>query len=237
MKRFFCWCLALTVCGGASRAAAPPVATAVRSISLAEAAKSTLEAEGFRVERGEDGSLCVSHPTRSDSLEALRTANQKLLNVEVAYWNLYQAQKALSARKKAVRTSRELLRLCERRHEAGTSTRAEVAQAREQYRELREQRGATADATLEYERALVALSGLAAGTRLRPVDHPSLTRARPDWDAALRDAVAKRPELRMARSDVDYQKTIRIAEVIVLALPGLAGEIVWRGRRRNGTRG
>jgi outer membrane protein TolC len=203
MKRYICcWCLALAVCGGVGRAAAPPVAPAIRSISLAEAAKIALENEGYRLERAKDGSLQVSHPARLGSLEALRLANQRLLNVEVAYWNLYQAQKSLSARKQAVQGSLELLRLCKTRQEEGTASKEEVAQAREQYRSLRKQSGAVADVALEMERQLVALTGLGSGSRLRPNDRPSLTRARPDWDAVLREAVAKRPELRMARNDV-----------------------------------
>ena len=203
MKRHICCCcLALVVCGGVGRAAAPPVAPAIRSISLAEAAKIALENEGYRVERGEDGSLQVSHPSRLGSLEALRLANQRLLNVEVAYWNLYQWRKALSAREQAVRGSRELLHLCESRHEEGTASKEEVSLARKQYRSLRKQSGAAADVALEMERQLVALTGLGAGSRLRPSDRPSLAQQRPDWDAALREAIAKRPELRMARKDV-----------------------------------
>jgi outer membrane protein TolC len=195
-------CLSLIICAGAGRAAAPPVVPTVRPISLAEAAKCALEAEGFSVGRSDGGSLRVSPPRRLGSLEALRLANQRLLNVEVAYWNLYQARKALSARKKAVRTSRELLRLCESRHEAGTASKAEVAQARKQYRELRKQCREAADGALEFERSLVVLAGLGAGSRLRPSDHPSLTRERPAWDAALREAISRRPELQMARKDV-----------------------------------
>ena len=203
MNRYVSYaCLSLVVCAGASRAAAPPVAPAVRSISLAEAAKIALENDGYRVERGEDGTLGVSHPKRSDSLEALRTANQKLLNIEVAYWNLYQWQKARSARERAVRNSRELLRLCKTRHEEGTASKEEVSLARKQYRSLRKQSRAAADVASEMERQLVALTGLGAGSRVRPSDHPSLKRERPDWDAALREAAARRPELLMIRNDV-----------------------------------
>ena len=74
--------------------------------------------------------------------------------------------------------------------------------ALEQYRSLRKQSGAAADVASEMERNLVALTRLEAGARLRPSDRPSLAQQRPDWDAALREAIAKRPELRMARKDV-----------------------------------
>ena len=241
-------CLSLVACAGASRAGAPPVAPAVRSLTLAEAAKHALEHRGYRVERGDAGSLRVSHPSRPEPLEAfvkpfsvssapsataspcdplevLRTANQLLLNVEVAYWNLYQGQKALSARKQAVQSSLELLRLCKSRHAEGTASKEDVSLAREQYRTLRKQCGEFADAESEYERQLVALTGLEAGSRLRTSDRPSVTRERPDWDAALQVALAKRPELRMARKDVFFARTILWAERIVEALLGVPSTV------------
>ena len=157
MKRFIgCWCLALVVCGGdMSRAAAPPVVGAMRTLSLAEAATRALEHKGYRVERRDDGSLRVVHDSRIDSLEALRLANQTLLNAEVAYWNLYRSRMDLSAKQQGLRCSHKLLRVCKSRHEIGKASRTEVTQARSQYESMRTQcREASLEAA-DSERQLV----------------------------------------------------------------------------------
>ncbi len=231
MKRLVgCLCLSLVVCSeDVSRAAAPPVAGATRSLSLAEAATRALEHKGYRVERRGHGSLRVVHDSRIDSLEALRLANQTLLNTEVAYWNLYQTRMALSARKQGRRCSRESLRACKSRKEVGEASRKEVAQARSQYESMRTQCRDASEAVADSERQLSALTGLDldAGCPLRPSDHPTLTFSRPDWEAAMKETLARRPELRMTRNEVFSCQVALLRERAVQGIWQLSDKQVW----------
>ena len=225
-----CWCLSLVVCSGeVSRAAAPPVAGAMRTVSLAEAATRALEHKGYQVERSDDGSLRVAHASRIDPLEAERFANQTLLNVEVAYWNLYRSRMALAGRKQGLRRSRALLRVCESRHEIGKATRTEVTQARSQYESMRAQSQDASQEEAESERQLASMigMGLRERVRLQPCDTPTLAPSRPDWDASLRHALSRRPELRTSRNEVSYSKAMLLTERAVEALSGLPCEQLW----------
>ena len=198
--------LCLVVCGGEYTHAAP----VTRSLSLAEAAKLALEHRGYRVERSATGSSRVHHDARVGFVEAERIANQTLLNVEVAYWNLYGARKARSNWKHSLETSGEMLRDIESRHEAGTATKEEVAKVRSQCELFRMKCRESLDQVLENEQQLVALTGLEAGSRVRPSDRPSLVQVRPDWKAALDEGISRRPELRMARNEV-YWSSVKLS--------------------------
>jgi outer membrane protein TolC len=133
-----------------------------------------------------------------------RQVNQMLLNVEVAYWNLYGGYWTVYSREQGLRFAYESFRQAKTKFEAGSLSPVDFYQARGQYEQFRAQRLAALDALLEFERNLRSLTGLAIedGTRIMPSDSPTLAPFKPDWSMALNDAIEKRPELFMARQDV-----------------------------------
>jgi outer membrane protein TolC len=133
-----------------------------------------------------------------------RQLNQMLLNVEVAYWNLYGAYWALYSREQGLRFAFEAFKLNKAKYEAGRATAAEFYQTRGQYELFRAQRLQALDTVLENERQLRALVGIALedGTRLMPSDSPTLAPFQPDWNASYAEAMEKRPELYMVRQDI-----------------------------------
>ena len=60
----------------------------------------------------------------------------------------------------------------------------------------------------------------ADGTRLVPVDAPTLTPYRPDWKGAVNDTIEKRPELILARQDLKFQQ-LNLINTKNLLLPDL----------------
>src|SRR5207244_10137636 len=78
------------------------------------------------------------------------------------------------------------------------------------------------DGVLERERILRNLLGFPVedGTRLVPIDTPTLTPYRPDWDTAINETLALRPELLLARYDLKAQQ-LNLINVKNLLLPDL----------------
>jgi outer membrane protein TolC len=133
-----------------------------------------------------------------------RNVDILLVNVEVAYWNLYGAYWSLYSREQGLRQAFEAYRINKERFEAGRIPIQELAQTRQQYESFRAQRIQALGQVLENERALRYLMGLPVedGTRLVPIDTPTLAPYRPDWTTAINEALALRPELVMARADL-----------------------------------
>jgi outer membrane protein TolC len=141
-----------------------------------------------------------------------------LLNVELAYWNLYAAYGNLYSQEQGLRFAYEAYRLSRAGFEAGRVKAADFYQTRGQYEQFRANRLAAIAATgadnigatisgagvLERERELRALLNLPLddGTRLVPSDAPTLAPFRPDWQTAAQEALANRPELYLARQEV-----------------------------------
>jgi outer membrane protein TolC len=192
--------------GGSAQAAAPPTAVKppqARFLSLAEALRLALEQGGsLRLLRpascgGETHSCC-------DPLQKERDAAQLLLNVEVAYWNLYGSYWTLHSREQGLRFAYEAFRLSRAGYEAGRVKAADFHQSRGQYELFRAQRLQALDNVRENERQLRALLNLPVedGTRLLPSDSPTLAPIQPDWNSALQQALAHRPEILLAREEV-----------------------------------
>jgi outer membrane protein TolC len=137
-----------------------------------------------------------------------RNLNFQLLNVEQAYWNLYGAYFNLYAREQALRAAFETWRINKARFEAGRTPIQDFAQTRAQFELFRSQRITALGTVLENERQLRALMGLPSsdGTRLVPVDAPTLAPYQPEWKAALDETLAHRPELLMARQDLKFRQ-------------------------------
>jgi hypothetical protein len=137
-----------------------------------------------------------------------RNLNTLVVNVEVAYWNLYSAYWALYAREQGLRQSFEVWKIIQTQYAAGRATGIDLAQSRAQYESFRSQRFGALGAVLEAERQLRGFLGLPVEdcTRLVPADSPTLAAYQPDWCSALNEALALRPELVIARNDVKFRQ-------------------------------
>ncbi len=134
--------------------------------------------------------------------------NYMLLNVEVAYWNLYDAYWTLYSREQAMRQAFEAWRINKARFEAGKIAIQDFAQSRGQYELFRGQRITAVGQVLENERQLRGLLGMPVedGNRLVPVDQATVSPMNPDWATALNEAVTLRPELVLARQDLKFRQ-------------------------------
>jgi outer membrane protein TolC len=140
--------------------------------------------------------------------EFVRNLNYLLLNVETAYWNLYNAYYQLYSRDEGLRYTYEYWRLNRILFEGGRVPVQTLEQIRLQYEQFRSQRLSALDAVLDNERQLRGLLGLPIedGYRLVPADSPTLTPIKPDWQVALNDALSQRPELLLARQDLKFRQ-------------------------------
>jgi outer membrane protein TolC len=157
-----------------------------------------------------------------------RRVHYMLRNVEIAYWNLYDSYWTLYSREQAMRQAYEAWKINKARYEAGRIPVQDFAQTRAQYELFRAQRlqqlgsGTANDGVLIRERILRALLGMPVedGTRLVPIDAPTLTPYQADWATAYSDAMALRPELFIARNDLKVQQ-LNLINVKNLLLPDL----------------
>ena len=144
-----------------------------------------------------------------------RQVHFMLLNVEVAYWNLYGQYWNLYSRESALRQAYEAWKINSAKFQAGRVSIADLSQARGQYELFRGQRIQALDQVLESERQLRGLLGLPIedGQRVVPADTPNLAPYQPDWALSLQEALALRPELILAREDLKArQLDVRLAK-------------------------
>ncbi len=151
-----------------------------------------------------------------------KTVDFMLVNVEVAYWNLYGSYWTLYAREQAMRQAYEAWRINKARFDAGKTNIMDLYQTRQQYELFRFQRMQALGALLENERQLRGLLNLEAddGTRLIPIDAPTLTPYQPDWSTAVNEALTLRPDLVLARQDLKFRQ-LDLINVKNLLLPDL----------------
>ena len=148
-----------------------------------------------------------------------RQVQIQVTNVELAYWNLYNGYWTLYARESAMRQAYEAWKISSAKYAAGRVSVADLAQTRGQYELFRDQRITALDALLESERQLRAMLGMHVedGTSLIPSDAPTLAPYNPDWDSALKEALALRPELFLAREEVKVaQLNVTLAKNLLL---------------------
>jgi outer membrane protein TolC len=133
-----------------------------------------------------------------------RRVNNMIVNVEITYWNLYAAYFALYAAEQGMRQAYLTYRLTEERFEAGATERQSVAQVRAQFESFRAQRVAALQDTLEAERQLRGLLAMPTddGQRIVPADAPTLAPYTPDWNSAVGEMFANRPELQLLRQEL-----------------------------------
>ena len=135
--------------------------------------------------------------------EFQRNIHFQVLNVESAYWNLYGAYMTLYAAEQGLRQA-HVTWMFSKSKVGELIDRGQFALVRAQYEQFRASRISALGAVLNFERVLRALLGLPVsdGKRLVPADAPILTPYQPNWEAAVRDCLSLRPELVMARQDL-----------------------------------
>jgi outer membrane protein TolC len=142
------------------------------------------------------------------------TVDVMLLRVEAAYWDLYGAYWALYAREQALRQAYEAWRINKFRYEAGRIPIQDFAQTRGQYELFRGRRIEALGAVLEAERRLRGVLNLPVedGTRVVPVDTPTVAPYTPDWQTALNESMALFPSLILARQQVKSSQLVLITQ-------------------------
>lgn len=158
--------------------------------------------------RADEGILITRTRYDQQRTEFERLVANLVLNVETAYWNLYGSYWTLYAREQALRQGYEAWKISKARLEAGVITPADLAQTRGQYELFRGQRLAALDDVLEKERQMRNILGMPAedGTRLIPIDTPTLARYEPNWDLAMEECLTLRPELYLARMEIKIRQ-------------------------------
>lgn len=143
-----------------------------------------------------------------------RQMQNLLLNVEVAYWKLYQAYGQLYSNEEVLRILHKTWMVNYYQVQTGKLPPDNLYQIRGQYEEFRGERMNSLGAVLEAERNLRGILGMPTedGTRLVPVTPPTLAPFDPNWDAALADALTLRPELVLARENLRFHQLALIRE-------------------------
>jgi outer membrane protein TolC len=134
--------------------------------------------------------------------------NQMLLNVEAAYWTLYSAYYNLAAQEEGLKSSLDAYFVIRDRVSAGIMRQDQEFQARGQVESFRAQVVTARGQVLTAERDLRNLLGMKSddGTRLVPVEFPTLVPYMPDWKDSTAQAMQFRPELSMARQELQAQR-------------------------------
>ena len=133
-----------------------------------------------------------------------RLCQYMVTNVEQAYWNLFYAYWNLYAQEQGLRQAFEALRIQQARFNAGRLAVMDLAQSRGQYETFRAQRLQALNDVLDLERQFRAMLGMQTndGVRLVPSDQPTLAPFKPDFNTAMQEALALRPEILQARQEV-----------------------------------
>jgi outer membrane protein TolC len=134
--------------------------------------------------------------------------NTMLLNVETAYWNLYSAYYNLAAQEEGLKQSLDAFFFTRERVRPGLGRPQEVYQVEAQVELFRGQVVTARGQVLESERNLRGLLGMRSddGTRLVPVDEPTLVPLQSDWHQLYAEALQNRPELALARQEYKAQQ-------------------------------
>lgn len=151
-----------------------------------------------------DGILIARIRFDSQRAEFERNVNSLVLNTEVAYWKLYQAYGNLYSYEEVMRIAHKVWMNYKAKYDAGQKGLADLAPIRAQYEEFRGERLKALGQVLEAERNLRGILGLPIedGSRIVPVTSPTMAPFQPNWEAAVKDALALRPELVIARENL-----------------------------------
>ncbi|SFI47808.1 TolC family protein [Planctomicrobium piriforme] len=155
--------------------------------------------QSFNGVSGVNQGVLIARINEDISIATFELALRNLVkDVENAYWDLYLAYRnyhtAVTARESSLLT----WRIADLQLQGGVRTRAEVAQARDQYFATEAASMNARSNIYTAEVRLRRLMGLSAndGTTLRPLDEPVTAQLVPDWYISLTEALTQRVELR-----------------------------------------
>ena len=163
----------------------------------------------------EDGILIARLRFDQNRADFERVVQGLVLQVEVAYWNLYNSYGQLYSFEESLRIAHRAWMIAYAKLQAGAGGVADYAPVRGQYEDFRTQRVTALGLVLESERNLRLILGLPVedGCRIVPVTPPSLAHYLPDWTASARDTLMLRPELLLARDNLRLaQYNLEVAE-------------------------
>ena len=138
-----------------------------------------------------------------------------VLQVEVAYWNLYNAYGQLYSFEESLRVAHKAWMIAHAQMVSGKISAADYWPVRGQFEDFRTQRATALGLVLDNARNLRGIIGLPVedGCRIIPVTPPTLAHLEPDWPSSMRDALTMRPELVVARDNLRLaQMNLEVAE-------------------------
>ncbi len=153
---------------------------------------------------GTEGILISRIRIDQQRAEFERRIHNMLINVEASYWRLYQAYGRLYSFEEVMRIAHKSWLTNHAKFIAGVTGPANYYPIRGQYEEFRGERVSALGAVLQAERNLRGLIGIPVedGTRLVPIDTPTLAPYQPNWEASVQMALMQKPELAIARDNL-----------------------------------
>lgn len=142
--------------------------------------------------------------TEESKIEFERRVSNLCYAVEEAYWRLDEAFWIKYSREIALRQALESWNIANAKYKAGSATLLELKTVETQYRNFQNQYVQALGGVLEAERKLRYMVGLPPedGFRLIPLDTPNEAPFRPDYQAAVAEALNERPDLKQSRLEI-----------------------------------
>jgi outer membrane protein TolC len=166
----------------------------------------SLLVQGFRsTGQGSDGILITRVRTEQARAQFDVAENSKLLNVEVAYWNLYAEYYNLHAQQEGLVQAFDALKFIRQRVLGGLETEPQLLpQLETQYHQFYLRVVDARGRVLEADRQLRGLLGMRSddGTIFTPTDEPVRTPMKVDYRAAYEEGLQTRPEILLCRLEL-----------------------------------
>lgn len=161
--------------------------------------------QGFRSTGAGTEGILISRVRADQAREQFNDRmNSLLVNVEIAYWNLYAAYYNLYAREEGLKSAFSALDFNRPRVESGVEEPQLLPQLEQQYWSFYSQVIEARGQVLEADRAFRGLLGMRSddGTIFTPSDDPLKAPMRVDFRAAYEEGLQYRPEVILARQDL-----------------------------------
>lgn len=182
----------------------------VEANQLLNTQASSLLIQGFRTTgQGTEGILIARMRQEQARTQFDVVLNQLLVNVEVAYWNLYAEYANLAAQQDGLLAAFDALVYIRERDIAGVEVvRTQLPLYEGQYHQFYQRVVEARGRVLEADRVLRGLMGMRSddGTVFTPTDEPVRTPFTFDYQAAYREGLETRPEVIIARQDLKVQQ-------------------------------
>jgi outer membrane protein TolC len=172
--------------------------------AAAAASYNARQNSGSTIGVGTEGILISRVRLEMQKAEFERRIHNLLCNVEIAYWRLYQAYGRMHTAEELLRVTHELWQKNYEKLVVGKADPSQSALIRGQYEDFRRERMQALGNVLEVERNLRGILGMPPedGSRLVPIDAPTVAPYQPNWDASVQMALMQKPELAIARENL-----------------------------------